>query len=106
MHTGDLMAKFAAKEYAMKKIRKTVLLSIIIVFATVLCTGCANFTETLVLNQKEDTKEADIKEREAEEEEEEEEKEEKKPPKKTKKKTKKPKKSKKSNKKKNEEDDV
>ena len=60
----------------MKKIRKTVLLSIIIVFATVLCTGCANSTETLVLTQKEDTKEADIKEREAEEEEEEEEKEE------------------------------
>ena len=60
----------------MKKIRKTVLLSIIIVFATVLCTGRANSTETLVLTQKEDTKEADIKEREAEEEEEEEEKEE------------------------------
>ena len=36
MHTGDLMAKFAAKEYAMKK---TILLAFV---AAVLAAGCAS----------------------------------------------------------------
>lgn len=41
----------------MKKIRKTVLVLIGIVFAVVLCAGCANSTETLVLTQEEHAEE-------------------------------------------------